>query len=58
MALSHHITGAILTLATLRGHTQLKLDVVKTHAGPYMAENFPVRNTFADTNNHGTVPLG
>ena len=53
VALGDHISRTLLALATLRGNTQLKLDIVKTHAGMDMAGNFSVRDALADTNNHG-----
>jgi hypothetical protein len=53
IALRHNITGAFLALAALRGNSQFKLDIVKTHARAHVAGNFSVRNAFADTNNHG-----
>ena len=53
-ALGNHFAGAAFTLAALGGHTQLELDVVKTHASARMAGNLTVRNPAADTNDHGS----
>lgn len=54
MALGHHVAGAAFTAAALGGHTQLELDLVKTHAGTGVAGDFTVRNSAADTNDHGS----
>lgn len=56
MALGHNIPGAFLTLAALRGNTQFKLNIVKAHPCTHMAMDFPIRNSLADTDNHG-LPL-
>ncbi len=57
VALGNDITGATLAAATLGSNAQFKLDVVKTHTSAGMAGNFAVRNTMADTNNHGEYPI-
>ena len=53
IALRDNIAGAFFALATLRGNTQFKLNIVKAHARTHVAGNLSVRNAFADTNNHG-----
>ena len=57
VALGNHVAGAAFAAATLHGHAQLKLDFIKTHARTRMAGNVTVRNTAADTNNHGSGAL-
>jgi hypothetical protein len=52
-ALRHHVTGATFALTALGGYAKLELDFVKTHAGMGMTGNFTVRNSAADTDNHG-----
>ena len=52
-ALCHHITGASFALTALRRHTQLELNIVKTHTGAGMAGDFAVRDPAADTDDHG-----
>jgi hypothetical protein len=56
-ALGHHVTGAAFASAALGRHTKFKLDLVKTHAGMGMAGNFAVRDSAADTDDHGGWPL-
>ena len=56
-ALLHHGTSAVFTTAALRGDTQFKLDFVEAHARMRMACNFAVRNTVADTDDHGQAVL-
>lgn len=58
MALRHHVARAAFALATLRGHTQLELDFIKTHASAGVASDVAVGNTAADTNDHGNQALG
>lgn len=53
IALRDDATGALFALATLRGNTQFKLNIVKTHTSTNVAGDFSIRNAFADTNNHG-----
>jgi hypothetical protein len=52
-ALRHHITHATFALTALGGDAKLELDLVKAHAGMGVTGNFTVRNSAADTNNHG-----
>ena len=51
-ALGNNIPGAALAAATLGGHAELKLDVVKTHARPHMAGDIAIGNSVADADNH------
>ena len=53
LALCNDIAGATFTAAALRGHAQLQLDLIETHSGAGMAGDFSVRNTAADTDDHG-----
>lgn len=53
MALCHHIARTTFALATLGGHTQFHLDVVKTHARFHMAGNVTVGYTQAEADDHG-----
>ena len=54
----HDVACAALTAAALGGHTQFELDVVKPETGTRVAGNFAVRNTLANTNNHGGEHIG
>ncbi len=49
----HHVAGTTFALAALRGNTEFELDFVKTHAGAGMTGNFTVRDSAADTDDHG-----
>jgi hypothetical protein len=53
IALCHHIPGATLTLTTLGGHAEFELDVVKAHTCPHVTRDIAIRNSVADTDNHG-----
>ena len=52
-----YVAGAVFAATALGGNAQLKLDFIKTHARTRMAGNVTVRNTAADTNNHGSGAL-
>jgi len=41
-ALGNHLACATLALTALRGHPELKLDLVEAHAGTRVAGDFPV----------------
>lgn len=51
-ALGDHVAGAVFTLAALGGHTQFKLNIVKTHPGTRMARDLAVRHSTANTDDH------
>ena len=52
-----YVAGAVFAATALGGNAQLKLDFIKTHARTRMAGNVTVRDTAADTNNHGSGAL-
>lgn len=52
-ALSYHVPRATFTLAALGSNTELKLNLVETHARLCMAGNIAIRNSAADTHDHG-----
>ena len=52
-ALRHHVPRTTFALAALGGNTELELDLVETHASLCMAGNFAIRNSAADTDDHG-----
>jgi hypothetical protein len=52
-ALGHDVAGATLALATLGGHAEFELNLVKAHPSAGMAGNFAVRDSAADANDHG-----
>jgi hypothetical protein len=56
-ALVHHCARAPFTTTALRGDTQLQLDIVKSHAGPHMADDFTVGDPVAHTDDHGSEGL-
>ena len=56
-ALSHYVPCTTFALAALGGNTELKLNLVETHASLCMAGNFAVRNSAADTDDHGLAWL-
>jgi len=51
--LGHHISRTVFAATALRGHTELKLDFIETHASVCMARNFAVGDSVAYTNDHG-----
>ncbi len=53
VALCHYIPRAAFALAALGCNAQLKLDLVKAKTCPRMAGNLAIRNSAADTDNHG-----
>ena len=53
IALGDHVAGAPFALAALGGYTQLELDLVKPHARTRVPSNVAVRNSTADTDDHG-----
>jgi hypothetical protein len=53
-ALGNHLTGAAFAAATLGGHAEFDLDLVKTHACAGVASYFTVRDAAADTDDHGS----
>ena len=57
VALGDHVAGAVFAATALGGNAQLKLDFIKTHTRTRMAGDVTVRNTAADTNNHGNGAL-
>ena len=54
-ALRHHSTRAAFAAAALSGYAQLELNGIKTHASVGAAGNVTVRNTVANTDDHGGV---
>lgn len=52
-ALCHDIPRAAFALSALGGDTQLELNLVETHARMGMARDVAVRDSAADTNDHG-----
>ncbi len=57
IALGDHVARAVFAATALGGDTQLKLDFIKPHASAGMAGDVTVRNTAANTNNHGSGAL-
>lgn len=53
VALRNNVTRAAFTLAALGGNTQFELNLVKTQTGTGVAGNFAVRDSAADTDDHG-----
>jgi hypothetical protein len=53
VALCDNVSGATFALATLGGDTQFELDLVEAHAGVRVAGYLAIRNSAADTNDHG-----
>jgi hypothetical protein len=49
----HRVPHATFALAALGGNTELELDLVEPHASFRMAGNFAIRNSTADTDDHG-----
>lgn len=58
MALGDDVAGTAFALATLRGHSQFKLDFIEPHTRAGMASDVTVGDTAADTNDHGNQALG
>ena len=54
-ALRHHSTRAAFAATALSGYAQLELNGIKTHASVGAAGNVTVRNTVANTDDHGGV---
>jgi len=52
-ALRDNVARAAFALAALGGDTQFELDLVKAQAGTGVTGNFAVRDSAADTNDHG-----
>ena len=52
-ALRHNVTGTTFALSTLGGNTQFKLNLVKAHASTCVTDNFAVRDSVADADDHG-----
>lgn len=53
VALRDDVTRATFALAALGGDTQLKLNLFKTQSGTCVSGNFAVRDSAADTDDHG-----
>ena len=51
-ALRHDIARTTFAFSTLSRHAQLELNFFKTHAGPCMANDFTVRDSVADADDH------
>ena len=54
--MGHDVTCAAFATATLGGHPQFELDIVKTQTGLRITRDFTVRNSVAYTNNHDRPP--
>ena len=57
-ALRDDVAGAAFALPALRANAELELDLVETEASAGMAGNFAIRDTAADTDDHGWTWLG
>lgn len=57
-ALGHDIAYTPFAAATLGCDTKFELNVIKAETRTRMAGNFTVRNSMADTNNHGGRKAG
>ena len=53
VALGNDIPRASFALAALGGHAEFELDLVKAHPGARVACDFTVRDSAADTDDHG-----
>jgi len=52
-ALRDDVACTGFTLTALSGNTQFKLDFVEAHASTYVTRYFAIRNTVANTDDHG-----
>ena len=52
-ALRDHIPGTPFALTALGGNTEFELDIVKTQTSTRMAGYFAIRDSAADTDDHG-----
>lgn len=53
VALGNDIPRASFALAALGGHAEFELDFVKAHARTRVARDFTVRDSAANTDDHG-----
>lgn len=52
-ALCNNVACAAFATSALRSHTQFQLDFIKAQTGTHLACDFTVRDTVADTDDHG-----
>lgn len=55
LALGMDVAGAAFALPTLGRHTQLQLNIVKTHARTRMARDLAVSDSMANANYHVAI---